>query len=48
MLNYDTYIIKSENNIKYLYLNDLMFKMMFKIMFYVAEISKNYFDDKVN
>jgi hypothetical protein len=44
MLNYDTCIIKSEDNIKYLYLNDLMFKIMLK----VTEITKNYFDDKDN
>ena len=44
MFNYDISIIKSENNIKYLYLNDLMLKIIFR----VAEMTKHYFDDSDN
>jgi hypothetical protein len=40
MFNHDIYIIKSEDDIKCLYINNLMFKIMFK----VVEITKNYFD----
>jgi hypothetical protein len=44
MFNYDISIIKIEKNIGYLYLYDLMFKIVFR----VAEMIKYYFDDKVD
>jgi hypothetical protein len=44
MFNYDTLIIKSEENIKYLYMHNLMFKIIFR----VSEMIKYYFDDRNN
>jgi hypothetical protein len=39
-----TLSIKSEESIEYLYLNGLMFKIIFK----VAEMIKHYFDKEIN
>jgi hypothetical protein len=44
MFNYGTLIIKNEENIKYLYLQDLMFKIIFR----VCGTIKHYFDDNIN
>jgi hypothetical protein len=44
MLDYNTSIIKSEKNIKYFYLCDLMFK----IIFIVSEMINSYFDDNTS
>ena len=41
MFKYDTSIIKSEKNIKYLYLHSLMFQIIFRAI----EMIKYYFND---
>jgi hypothetical protein len=44
MFHYNTSVIKSEENIKYLYINNLSFKIIFRVI----EMIKNHFDGKVN
>jgi hypothetical protein len=44
IFNYDTLIIQSDENIKYLYLHNLMIKTIFKAI----EITKHCFNDRIN
>jgi hypothetical protein len=44
MFNYDILIIKSEENIKYLYLHNLMSKIIFRVSLMI----KHYFDVQNN
>jgi hypothetical protein len=44
MFNIDISIIKNEKNIKYLYLNDFMLKIIFR----AEDMIKNHFHDKAN